>query len=265
MSDVEGTDADPSESAGHEVEPSIDYDQYRRRTRRSLLVGGAATVAGLLGWRWVQTQGTEDNIPKVLRKTHELNESIWSAAFREDHLANTYDRDKASVLRVNGRIGLRSEFDESQWELRVENADGSLLGTNTLEDLRSLDQQEMTIEHKCIEGWSQITNWGGPRFSDLAALYATEGVTNRKYVYMATPDGEYYVNVDMDTMLHPQSLLVHQMLGEPLDLDHGAPLRFATTLKYGIKQIKRIGLIRFTDERVGDYWGERGYDWYAGL
>ena len=248
-----------------EAEPTIGLHEYRRRSRRSLLVGGAATVAGLLGWRWVQTQPTDDNIPKVLRNTHELNESIWSGLFRDDHLANTFARDKASVLRVNGRQGLRSEIDLERWELRVEDDDGSLLGTHSLEELRSLDQHDMTIEHKCIEGWSQITNWGGPRFSDFAALYANRGVTNRKYVYMSTPDDEYYVSVDMDTMLHPQTLLVHEMLGEPLDLDHGAPLRMATTLKYGIKQIKRIGLIRFTDKRVGDYWGERGYDWYAGL
>ena len=34
--------------------------------------------------------------------------------------------------------------------------------------------------------------------------------------------------------------------------------------KYGIKQIKRIGLIEFTDERPRDYWAEQGYDWYSG-
>ena len=32
----------------------------------------------------------------------------------------------------------------------------------------------------------------------------------------------------------------------------------------GIKQIKRIGRIDFTDERPKDFWAERGYDWYAG-
>jgi len=36
------------------------------------------------------------------------------------------------------------------------------------------------------------------------------------------------------------------------------------TVKYGIKSIKRIGTIRFTDRRPPDYWAERGYDWYAG-
>ena len=35
--------------------------------------------------------------------------------------------------------------------------------------------------------------------------------------------------------------------------------------KYGIKNIKRIGLIRFTDQKPADYWANFGYDWFAGL
>ena len=45
---------------------------------------------------------------------------------------------------------------------------------------------------------------------------------------------------------------------------HGAPLRPAIPVKYGIKNIKRVGVIRYTDRKPRDFWGERGYDWYAG-
>ena len=55
------------------------------------------------------------------------------------------------------------------------------------------------------------------------------------------------------------------MVGRPLDQEHGAPLRLATPLKYGIKQLKRIGVVRFADVRPADYWAERGYDYYAAL
>ena len=48
-------------------------------------------------------------------------------------------------------------------------------------------------------------------------------------------------------------------------IEHGAPLRLVTTVKYGIKSLKRIGRIIFTDERPRDFWAEQGYDWYAGL
>ena len=82
---------------------------------------------------------------------------------------------------------------------------------------------------------------------------------------MNTPDGVYYVSVDMPSALHPQTLLAWEMNGEPLTEEHGAPLRLVIPVKYGIKNIKRIGRIEYTDTRPKDYWEERGYDWYAGL
>ena len=45
----------------------------------------------------------------------------------------------------------------------------------------------------------------------------------------------------------------------------GAPLRLIIPVKYGIKNLKQIGAITFTDERPADFWAERGYDYYAGL
>lgn len=81
---------------------------------------------------------------------------------------------------------------------------------------------------------------------------------------LETPDGGYYVGLDMESALHPQTLLCYEMNGQPLSLEHGAPLRLVIPVKYGIKNIKRIGTIRYTDTRPADYWAERGYDWYAG-
>ena len=85
-----------------------------------------------------------------------------------------------------------------------------------------------------------------------------------EYVGMVTPDGGYYVGLDMASALHPQTLLCYEMNGEPLTLEHGAPLRLAIPVKYGIKNIKRIGAITYASQRPADYWAEQGYDWYAG-
>ena len=82
---------------------------------------------------------------------------------------------------------------------------------------------------------------------------------------MQTPDKEYYVSLDMPGALHPQTLLAYEMNGAPLTDDHGAPLRLMTPVKYGIKNLKRIGRIEYTDKRPADYWAEQGYDYYAGL
>ena len=63
---------------------------------------------------------------------------------------------------------------------------------------------------------------------------------------------------------YPVQPFLWKMDGQPLTPEHGAPLRLVIPVKYGIKSLKRIGTIRFTDARPADYWAERGYDWYSG-
>jgi len=256
-------------AARHQAEldeaPSISGDDYELKSRRSFIVGGGAAVAGFLGFRWVQNAGHDDRIPWPLRRVHELNQAIWAGAFRDGHEAPTFDRSESSFLRVNGRHGVRDEIDLDRWRLHVVGPRGEALGTHTMPEIRALPKLEMTVEHKCIEGWSHIVTWGGTQFSNFAELYRDELGGPTKYVSLETPDGQYYVGMDWDSIMHSQTMLTYELQGEPLSQLHGAPLRLTTTLKYGIKMLKRIGTIRFTDERPRDYWDDRGYDWYAGL
>ena len=162
-------------------------------------------------------------------------------------------------------------------------ADGSDTATNTepdlaltLAEIKQLPRVEMVTQLKCIEGWSVIVRWAGARLADLIAKYppltksgSDPDVMRRPddvvgYVSLETPDSEYYVGIDMESALHPQTLLCYEMNGQPLSLKHGAPLRLVIPVKYGIKNIKRIGKITYTDKRPADYWAERGYDWYSG-
>ena len=104
--------------------------------------------------------------------------------------------------------------------------------------------------------------------ADLVAAYPPEKRPDGglpRYVYMETPNGDYYVGYDLKACLHPQTLLVTEMGGSPLTQYHGAPLRLHAPTKYGYKQIKRIGLIAYTNQLPDDYWTKLGYDWYAGL
>jgi DMSO/TMAO reductase YedYZ molybdopterin-dependent catalytic subunit len=164
---------------------------------------------------------------------------------------------------VNGRHGVREEIDLSSWSADVVGRTGEQIGEHSIEDFHALPFVEMTVEHKCVEGWSEVVTWGGTPFANFASMYIEEAEAD--YVGLETPDGDYYVGLERDAMWHPQTLLAWELNGEPLTQLHGAPLRLVTPLKYGIKQLKRIGRIEFTDTRPADYWGERGYDYYSGL
>ena len=137
----------------------------------------------------------------------------------------------------------------------------------TMDDVLKLPRHELVTQFKCIEGWSQIVHWGGVRMVDFIEAYPPALIEGKepRYVYMETPDGDYYTGYDLNVCRHPQTLLVTEMMGEPLTQYHGAPLRLLMPLKYGYKQIKRIGLVSYTNSKPDDYWTKLGYDWYAGL
>ena len=133
----------------------------------------------------------------------------------------------------------------------------------TLADVKKLPHVETVTEFKCIEGWSEIVYWGGARVRDFIAAFPPRN--GSEYIGFVTPDGQYYVGIERQVALHPQTLLAYELNGQPLTPDHGAPLRVVTPLKYGIKQLKQIGRMTYTQTRPRDFWHEQGYDYYAGL
>ena len=167
--------------------------------------------------------------------------------------------------RANGSIGMEDDLDPAAWKLQVRGYDGQQ-HEFSLADIKALPRVAMTTELKCIEGWSTIVHWTGARFADLVAKFplAQRVEALAPYVSMLTPDEKYYIGLDIKSAVHSQTLLCYEMGGQPLSEAHGAPLRLVTPLKYGIKHLKRIGSIAFTDQRPADYWAEQGYDWDAG-
>jgi len=249
--------------------------RLRRMTRRGFAIGGAAIVAGVGARRWLLTRSEEDGLIWPLRRVLGWDERLARAAARPTRLAPDFPRGRARRPRVNGVIGLDAAIDPAAWRLHATGAAGRSREF-TLEDIKALPRAEQVTELKCIEGWSTVVHWAGARLVDLAAatgLATRDGRPFRPgadpgdllgYAGLATPDGRYYVGLDMAAALHPQTLLCYELDGRPLTPAHGAPLRLVIPVKYGIKNIKGVGTLAFTDRRPADYWAERGYDWYAG-
>ena len=237
---------------------------FKRQNRRSFLVAAMAVVAGLGSWEWLRTRREDNGEPWPLRRMLEVNEQLARDFFRRSRLAPVFAASLAEEPRPNGDYGLKRELNPDDWKLHViggRDSHGADTGYS-LDVIKALPKVEMVTELKCIEGWSVIVQWAGARFADFRARYGPGAIT--EYVRMETPDREYYVGLDADSAMHPQTLLCYEMNGRPLEPVHGAPLRLVIPVKYGIKNIKRIGTIEFTDRRPDDYWAERGYDWYAG-
>jgi len=267
----------------------ITADEYTRRSRRSFLSFAGLGVAGYLGFNQLQSMGTRenDNIPAALRTGLEWNQSVWQTIERDGAMARTFPQSDREDIRTNGWHGLRamsgvtaeddliqvSAEEAEAWEISMTGADGAALDPIPLASIKSdFEVHDMTWEHKCVEGWANIVHWTGVRVSDVLERYAPDQV-DAEWGVMRTPgttDGgsqerEYSAALDGYTLRHPQTLFAWRLNGEDISNGHGAPIRLATPLKYGIKQIKRIGSIEFTNETPSDYWTDRGYDLHAGF
>jgi len=239
--------------------------ELTRRTRRGFLVAGIAAMGGFGAYEWITKANQVDNAPWPQRKVLDLNGEIGRRYISDSRLMPSYSPSEVGPIKVNGDIGIDEDFDASKWRLEMAaSEDGPSLKLQ-LSDILALPKVNMITRFCCIEGWSVIQSWGGVRFSDFTKKYFPPGQKLPQYVYMATPGEDYYVGLDMKSALHPQTLLAYEHNGKTLEREHGAPLRLVMPIKYGIKNIKRIGLIRYTNDKPDDYWAEEGYDWFAGL
>ncbi len=143
----------------------------------------------------------------------------------------------------------------------------------TMEQIRALPQRTQITRHDCVEGWSAIGQWTGPQLSTiLGAAGLQDGA--RFVVFHCADDFRgvpYYESCDLDDAFHPQTLIAHQLNGEPLPIRNGAPLRLRIERQLGYKHAKYltgIELVASLDgigEGGGGYWEDRGYQWYAGI
>jgi DMSO/TMAO reductase YedYZ molybdopterin-dependent catalytic subunit len=239
--------------------------ELRRLSRRSFLWAGATLGGGLTALAQFNRHAPkQDNgLPSLFETTHGINAAIartlFAPARAQDRL---FPADRAVAPRNNYHGGT-PQVDPDAWRLAIDG--GPSL---TLADLKTLPEVTQTTELKCVEGWSVVVTWTGARFIDFAAKYPPP--PGARFVSMRSePEGYeddwYYVGLDLESCLHPQTLLAWAMNGAPLTAEHGAPLRLVIPHKYGIKNIKLITQVAYATQPPADYWAEQGYDWYAGL
>jgi len=233
----------------------------------------AVLAAGAVGgWEWLykspeETAGITAGARKPLRRALNKTELFFRRTFSDNHLVKTYPKSMAAKrVRVNSDIGIEADkkFDPATWKLQVIKKGGEMLQIS-LQELMTLPKTEIIYDFKCVEGWDQISHWGGVKFKDFIEHYKLDDYTKMQYVGMETPDKAYYIGLDMPSAMHPQTLLAYEMNDKLLPLENGAPLRLIIPVKYGIKNLKRVGSITFSNTRPRDYWAEQGYDYYSGL
>jgi DMSO/TMAO reductase YedYZ molybdopterin-dependent catalytic subunit len=112
-----------------------------------------------------------------------------------------------------------------------------------LGELRSLPRREITADFHCVSGWSATgLRWEGVAFETFyrsvieRALIPGATITHVAFVGL---DG-YRSIVTLEDALDPDVLIAENLDGEPLDSDHGAPVRLVSPSQYGFVSTKHL-------------------------
>ncbi|GAB4054345.1 molybdopterin-dependent oxidoreductase [Catellatospora paridis] len=113
----------------------------------------------------------------------------------------------------------------------------------SLAELGALAQHTAQLPITCVEGWSATATWGGVRVSDLvAAVGGAQGASVR--VESLEQDSLYRIStLAPPHAADPLTLLALRIGDQPLDLDHGYPVRLIAPNRPGVLQTKWVARI----------------------
>ncbi len=133
----------------------------------------------------------------------------------------------------------------------------------SLDELKALPRTEMRLEHFCVEGWSAVAVRTGVLLREIARRVGVS--PDARCVDFQSFDDDYHESWDIESALHPQTLVVYGQDGRLLDPAFGAPARIYAPVKLGYKNTKYLTKIVFLPAANGGYWTDQGYDWYGGV
>jgi DMSO/TMAO reductase YedYZ molybdopterin-dependent catalytic subunit len=233
--------------------------QRRRFLLRGLAMGAALPLASCD----YEDPAHPDLADRFLHAMSAWNDRVQQALFDPNTLAPTfrpsqitlpprfnafYDISQAPVVDpVSYRLELGGQIqDKTPWSLAALNA---------------LPQTSQITRLICVEGWRVIGQWAGAPLGDFLRRVGAD--LSCKYVGFECADG-YYSSIDMESALHPQTILATQFLGAPLTPAFGAPLRIRIPTKLGFKNPKMVVQLAVTNKYPGGYWEDQGYNWFSG-
>jgi len=224
-------------------------------------VGAAALVLGGCNSRGPRSA------EKLLAASERWNERVERALFRHTamNVAPTGARAAGTAFPsyfVADEVPVWDEQESGVWRLEI----GGLVrrpAKLTLDELKALPRTDLRLEHFCVEGWSAVSVRTGVLLSELARR--ADVMPDARFVDFESFDDGYHESWDLESALHPQTLVVYGQDGRLLEPAYGAPARVYSPVKLGYKNTKYLTRIMFLPSANGGYWSDQGYEWYAGV
>ena len=130
--------------------------------------------------------------------------------------------------------------------------------TLTYDELRAIPAVRQVSDFHCVEGWGvDDVQWDGVRLQTI--IERARPSRDAKFVTFHSMQGVYRDSLSLHQSGLPDVLIAYDMDGQPLEQDHGAPLRLVMPRMFGYKGAKWLTRIEFSDVQERGFWEERGW------
>jgi DMSO/TMAO reductase YedYZ molybdopterin-dependent catalytic subunit len=125
-------------------------------------------------------------------------------------------------------------------------------------DLLAMPRTDLTHAFQCVTGWRVPgVHWSGVLLRDVLALaMPAHGATA---VEFKSYDGVYTDTLTLEEAHRSDVLVAYEMLGAPITVDHGGPVRLFVAPMYGYKSVKWLKSISLVSEAAPGFWEQQGY------
>ena len=123
------------------------------------------------------------------------------------------------------------------------------------DEFRALPTETVTRDIHCVTKWSKLdTVWEGVPVSALL-----EGLDMAAEFVVAFCDGGYTTNLPLEDVADGNAWVVHTYAGEPLEPEHGGPVRLLVPHLYFWKSAKWLRGLALRQEDEPGFWENYGY------
>ncbi|HVA87139.1 MAG TPA: sulfite oxidase-like oxidoreductase [Candidatus Saccharimonadales bacterium] len=128
----------------------------------------------------------------------------------------------------------------------------------TWDEFKALPRKTVGTDIHCVTRWSKLdTVWGGVAIQTI--LDTAQVRPNATHVLAHSEQG-YTANVPLSVLNDDDVLLADTFNGEPLEPEHGYPLRLLVPRRYFWKSAKWIRGLEFLDHDIPGFWERYGYN-----
>jgi hypothetical protein len=162
--------------------------------------------------------------------------------------ANIFAPRKAGVgpnaLPVNRTAHAAKVIDDAMspyWTLTV--TAGSVTKDFSRKELEAMTQYQVELPIACVEGWSQMAHWKGPRVKDLMTSVGAKPGASVRATSLEKHSSYAVTTMEPEFAWDDLTLIALEVDGEKLDIDHGFPARLIAPARPGVLQTKWLDSI----------------------